>query len=81
VIKGAGEKAFVAGADISEFADASPVKQRDVMNSRSLFTVLDTFPKPIIAMINGFCLGGGTNWRWLATSESPRINRVSDSRK
>jgi len=59
VIKGAGEKAFVAGADISEFADASPVEQRDVMNSRSLFTVLDTFPKPVIAMINGFCLGGG----------------------
>ena len=40
VIKGAGEKAFVAGADISEFADATPVEQRDVMNSRSLFTVL-----------------------------------------
>ncbi len=59
VIRGAGEKAFIAGADISEFADATPVEQRDVMNSRSLFTVLDTFPKPVIAMINGFCLGGG----------------------
>ena len=59
VIKGAGEKAFVAGADISEFAGTTPVEQRDVMNSRSLFTVLDNFPKPIIAMINGFCLGGG----------------------
>ena len=59
VIKGAGEKAFVAGADISEFADATPIEQRGVMNSRSLFTVLDTFPKPIIAQINGFCLGGG----------------------
>lgn len=59
VICGAGEKAFVAGADISEFADASPVEQRAVMNARSLFTVLDTFPKPVIAMINGFCLGGG----------------------
>lgn len=59
VIKGAGEKAFVAGADISEFARTTPVEQRAVMNSRSLFTVLDTFPKPIIAMINGFCLGGG----------------------
>ena len=58
VIKGAGEKAFVAGADISEFAGTTPVEQRDVMNSRSLFTVLDNFPKPIIAMINGFCLGG-----------------------
>ncbi len=59
VIKGAGEKSFIAGADISEFANATPVEQRDVMNSRSLFTVLDSFPKPIIAMINGFCLGGG----------------------
>ena len=59
VIRGAGEKAFVAGADISEFADTTPVEQRDVMNSRSLFTVLETFPKPVIAMINGFCLGGG----------------------
>ncbi len=59
IIRGAGEKAFVAGADISEFADTTPVEQRDVMNSRSLFTVLDTFPKPVIAMINGFCLGGG----------------------
>jgi len=59
IIRGAGEKAFVAGADISEFAEATPVEQRGVMRSRSLFTVLDTFPKPIIAMINGFCLGGG----------------------
>ncbi len=59
IIKGAGEKAFVAGADISEFANATPIEQRGVMNSRSLFTVLDTFPKPVIAMINGFCLGGG----------------------
>ncbi|MEP6925609.1 MAG: enoyl-CoA hydratase-related protein, partial [Pyrinomonadaceae bacterium] len=59
VIRGAGEKAFVAGADISEFADATPAEQRDVMLSRSLFTVLDSFPKPVIAMINGFCLGGG----------------------
>lgn len=59
VIKGAGEKAFIAGADISEFAAASPAQQRDVMLSRSLFNSLDTFPKPVIAMINGFCLGGG----------------------
>lgn len=59
IIKGAGEKAFVAGADISEFAAATAAEQRDVMLSRSLFTVLDSFPKPVIAMINGFCLGGG----------------------
>jgi enoyl-CoA hydratase len=59
VITGAGEKAFVAGADISEFEGRTPVTQRDVMTARSLFTAVDTFPKPVIAMINGFCLGGG----------------------
>src|SRR5919202_5583100 len=59
VITGAGEKAFVAGADISEFEGRTAVTQRDVMTARSLFTAVDSFPKPVIAMINGFCLGGG----------------------
>lgn len=59
VITGAGEKAFVAGADIGEFAGRTSITQRDVMMGRSLFTAIDTFPKPVIAMINGFCLGGG----------------------
>lgn len=59
VITGAGEKSFVAGADIGEFAGASPAEQRGTMLARSLFTVLESFPKPVIAMINGFCLGGG----------------------
>jgi len=59
VITGAGEKSFVAGADIAEFEGRTAVSQRDVMTGRSLFTAVDTFPKPVIAMINGFCLGGG----------------------
>ena len=59
VITGAGDTSFVAGADIGEFAGRTPVTQRDVMTGRSLFTAVDTFPKPVIAMINGFCLGGG----------------------
>src|SRR5687767_546287 len=59
VITGAGEKAFVAGADIAEFEGRTAVSQRDVMTARSLFTAVDTFPKPVIAAINGFCLGGG----------------------
>src|SRR5919202_5660455 len=59
VITGAGEKAFVAGADIAEFEGRTAVSQRDVMTARSLFTAVDSFPKPVIAMINGFCLGGG----------------------
>jgi enoyl-CoA hydratase len=59
VITGAGEKSFVAGADISEFAGQTAVTQRNVFYERSLFNQIDSFPKPTIAMINGFCLGGG----------------------
>ena len=59
VLTGAGEKSFVAGADIAEFEGRTAHTQRSVMLARSLFTALDNFPKPIIAMINGFCLGGG----------------------
>jgi enoyl-CoA hydratase len=59
VFTGAGDKAFIAGADIAEFAGRTAAMQREVMLGRSLFTAIDTFPKPIIAMINGYCLGGG----------------------
>ncbi|HEX8177979.1 MAG TPA: enoyl-CoA hydratase-related protein [Pyrinomonadaceae bacterium] len=59
VITGAGDKAFIAGADIAEFAGRTAVTQRDVMTGRSLFTAIDSFPKPVIAMVNGYCLGGG----------------------
>jgi len=59
IITGAGDKAFIAGADIAEFAGRSAQMQRDVMVQRSLFNAIDTFPKPVIAMVNGYCLGGG----------------------
>lgn len=59
VLTGAGEKSFIAGADISEFVEATPVAQRDLFHQPTLFNSIDTFPKPVIAMINGFCLGGG----------------------
>jgi enoyl-CoA hydratase len=59
VITGAGEKSFIAGADISEFQDKTPVTQRNTFTERSLFNSIDNFPKPVIAMVNGFCLGGG----------------------
>lgn len=59
VITGSGEKSFVAGADISEFEGQTPVTQRNTFHERSLFNSIDTFPKPVIAMVNGFCLGGG----------------------
>ncbi len=59
VITGAGEKSFVAGADIAEFEGRSPFDQRDAMRSPRIFDAMASFPKPVIAMINGFCLGGG----------------------
>jgi enoyl-CoA hydratase len=59
VITGAGEKSFIAGADIGEFAGRTPFDQRHAMRSPRIFDVMTSFPKPVIAMINGFCLGGG----------------------
>jgi enoyl-CoA hydratase len=59
IITGAGPKSFIAGADISEFAGHTAVTQRAAFQERSLFNAIDSFPKPVIAMINGFCLGGG----------------------
>lgn len=59
VLTGAGEKSFIAGADIGEFEGRSPFDQRRAMRTPRIFDVMATFPKPVIAMINGFCLGGG----------------------
>jgi enoyl-CoA hydratase len=59
IITGAGEKSFIAGADISEFEGQTPVTQRDLFHEKTFFNSIDTFPKPVIAMVNGFCLGGG----------------------
>jgi enoyl-CoA hydratase len=59
VVTGAGEKAFVAGADIGEFAERTPLEQRAVMTGRRVFDEIAAYPKPVIAMINGFALGGG----------------------
>ena len=59
IITGAGDKAFIAGADINEFEGRTPLMQREAMKGLRIFAAIEEFPKPVIAMINGFCLGGG----------------------
>lgn len=61
IITGSGEKAFVAGADISEFSDFSPEEGRELAakGQKDLFDYVANFPKPVIAAVNGFALGGG----------------------
>jgi len=59
IVTGAGDKAFIAGADVSEFDGRTALTQREAMKGLRVFTAVEEFPKPVIAMINGFCLGGG----------------------
>jgi enoyl-CoA hydratase len=60
VLTGAGSKAFVAGADISEMNTLTPVQGRDFsLRGQRLMRRVEKMPKPVIAMVNGFALGGG----------------------
>jgi enoyl-CoA hydratase len=60
VITGAGEKAFVAGADISELTRHTAVTARDhALRGQHVFDLIENLGKPVIAAINGFALGGG----------------------
>ncbi|MFQ6045814.1 MAG: enoyl-CoA hydratase/isomerase family protein [Gemmatimonadales bacterium] len=59
IVTGAGDKAFVAGADIAEFRGRRGVEQFHVTKGFGIFVAADEFPKPIIAAVNGFALGGG----------------------
>jgi len=61
ILTGAGQKAFVAGADIAEFANFSieQGKQLSSIGHFKIFNFLENYSKPIIAAVNGFALGGG----------------------
>ncbi|MFN2383589.1 MAG: enoyl-CoA hydratase/isomerase family protein [Gemmatimonadota bacterium] len=59
VFTGAGEQAFIAGADVAEFADRTPLEQRAAMATPTIFDQVWNAPLPTVAMINGYCLGGG----------------------
>ncbi len=61
IITGSGEKSFVAGADIKEFADFSIAQGGELAQSgqEKLFSFVENLSKPVIAAVNGFALGGG----------------------
>jgi len=61
ILTGSGEKAFVAGADISEFSDFSSEEGKELAakGQAELFDFVANFSKPVIAAVNGFALGGG----------------------
>ena len=60
IVTGAGEKAFVAGADINELAKLSPITGKQTSErGQDVFLQIERFPKPVIAAVNGFALGGG----------------------
>lgn len=60
IITGAGEKAFVSGSDINELAERRPFEGKfHASKGQELFDLIENTPKPVIAAVNGYALGGG----------------------
>ena len=61
IVTGAGDKAFISGADITELKEMTPIicEERASTLGQQLYTDIENLRVPVIAMINGFCLGGG----------------------
>jgi enoyl-CoA hydratase len=59
VLTGSGDKAFTAGADIHEFQGRTAIEQWRMYEHGTLYDAVDRTAKPLLAMINGYCFGGG----------------------
>ena len=81
ILTGAGEKAFVAGADISEFIElgASEGEELARRGGRMVFDKIENCPKPVVAAVNGFALGGGCELalacHFIVASENARFGQ------
>ncbi len=63
ILTGSGERAFVAGADIKEMVALDPIGAREfALRAKRAVDAIYNIPKPVIAAINGFCLGGGLEY-------------------
>jgi len=68
LLTGAGEKAFVAGADIGELAKQDPVTAKEyTLRGQNVLNLMENLGKPVIACLNGFALGGGCEMALAAT--------------
>ncbi|MFK8043917.1 MAG: enoyl-CoA hydratase/isomerase family protein [Crocinitomicaceae bacterium] len=78
ILTGSGEKAFVAGADIKEFADFTAAQGQELAagGQELLFNFIECMTKPVIAAVNGFALGGG-----LELAMAAHIRIASDNAK
>ena len=84
LITGVGDKAFIAGADISQFTDLSSLQARELgLAGQNICNALERLPIPVVAMVNGYALGGGCEVAlacdWIIASENasfgqPEIN-------
>jgi 1,4-dihydroxy-2-naphthoyl-CoA synthase len=85
ILTGAGDKAFIAGADIAELAERTAIEaEASTRNGQATINLIENLNKPVIAAINGFALGGGCETAMactirLATAESKFGQRRIDS--
>jgi enoyl-CoA hydratase len=77
IVTGTGEKFFIAGADINELKENTPLSAKEIARrGQTLFTSIERLGKPVVAAINGFCLGGGLELASACTFRTASKNAV-----